>query len=203
MELKGLPLEDLIALARAGQTDAICEILARHEDVIIGVIRSHLRGSSRAVVDTGDLLQSTYGVALTKLPFFEYRGDVPFRAWLRRVVENKLKQRPRDLPRSAGPESDDSDDAGAGAAPACDTDPEVRLEINEAKRLVEDELADLSYEVRESHRLHKDDGLTFADIGQRLRISERTARRHFSQVEARIAMVARDYIGGRRRAAGA
>lgn len=195
MDMRGLSLEDLLARARTGDAEAAGEILRRHEDVIIAVIRSHLRGSSRAVVDTQDFLQSTAGVALRKLPFFEYQGDVPFRVWLRRIVENKLRQRQRDL--LARPALDEDGSGDAGAPRAAVTDPGTHLEIEEVRKLVGEALTDLPEEARECHRLHAEDKLTFDEIAEHFGVSERTARRHFAKVEARLAMVARDYMDER------
>lgn len=75
--------EDLLARARAGQTQAHAEIYRALAPATFGLIRRLV--ASRAVAE--DLFQDTMMTVLEQLPAF--RGECPFGGWVRRIAISK------------------------------------------------------------------------------------------------------------------
>lgn len=99
----------LLKRAMAGERDALDDLFAAHLEPVHDWVRKRLGPQLRARVDTQDLAQSSLAEAFRDLQGFEWRGSESFSRWLRRIVENKIRQKAlffRRLKRDAGREID-------------------------------------------------------------------------------------------------
>jgi RNA polymerase sigma-70 factor (ECF subfamily) len=167
---------DLLARAREGDQDAIRALHDRYEQGVMKAARRRLNPGLRRRFDTLDLAQSVFVEVIRALPRFEDRGEASFRAWLRVMVDNKVRdklrkftgrdQRPREARIQSGAEFE-------ARAPS----PASQAEHREARRNARDAVADLDETLRSILLLRLEEGLTFEQIAERLNLSSAEAAR--------------------------
>ncbi len=84
-----------IRAARAGDRDALSNLLARNHARLMQVARSRLRGGLRGKVRPSDLLQSAYYDAVRDFAQFRGEDDDAFVAWMGTIVEHTLHDKGR------------------------------------------------------------------------------------------------------------
>ncbi len=89
---------DLIAGARDGDREALERLLVRYRPRLMRWARGRLPASARRRLETEDLVQETLVAVVRQLDHFEPRGGGAFPAYLRRALENRV----RDEIRHAG-----------------------------------------------------------------------------------------------------
>lgn len=108
------PDDALVSAARAGDSDAITELLRRHGPAVEAALR--VDPVWRALIEPADVMQITYLEAFLQMERYDPQRGVGFRAWLARLAENNLRdairglqaaKRPSPL-RQARPRSEDS-----------------------------------------------------------------------------------------------
>jgi RNA polymerase sigma-70 factor (ECF subfamily) len=136
---EGLPDEDLMARARAGDGEAFGEFVRRHT-------ASVHRWMARAVgeQDADDLTQEVFLKAYRGLERF--RGDAPARAWLAAIADNAVKNRYRALGRFRRIFSPADPAAREDAAET--RDPEENAHSGESRRFVAEALKRIPAEFR-------------------------------------------------------
>ncbi len=85
----------ILARAQTGDGAARDEILLRYQEPLEHFLCGRLSHSSRAVVDTRDIVQETLTAALGQLERFEYSGGGSFWGYLRRIGINLIHQEKR------------------------------------------------------------------------------------------------------------
>ena len=83
--------DDVLARARAGDRDALEQLLARHKGVLERVARHEMGPVLRARVRTSDVLQSTYLEVLGSLPNFRGDDEQAFVSWVARILQNNIR----------------------------------------------------------------------------------------------------------------
>jgi RNA polymerase sigma factor (sigma-70 family) len=96
-ELDSLRTQDLLGLVRDGDQDAWREVYRRYRALLIIATRE-ITGPDRE--DPEDVLQSAFLSAWKDIKQFEYRGKGSLRAWLRKIVVNKNREKLRSLKRA-------------------------------------------------------------------------------------------------------
>ncbi len=94
---------DLLARARAGDADAIEELLLRHDPAVRASI--DINPKWRSVLEPDDVLQVTYLEAVLDLPSFD-GDDEGLASWLRAIARNNLRDAIRALERDKRPHPD-------------------------------------------------------------------------------------------------
>ena len=89
----------LLERARAGDSDALSELLARYLPRLERWATGRLPGWARDLCDTHDLVQDTLIRAFKGLEHFEARGDGAIGAYLRQAVLNRLRDEIRRVRR--------------------------------------------------------------------------------------------------------
>ena len=77
--------------ARNGDRGALGELLDRHEARLRALARLYRGQGLRADLHTSDLLQATYVDVLGSVEQFEGSTDEAFGKWLRRILENNVR----------------------------------------------------------------------------------------------------------------
>ena len=95
---------EALARARAGDLEALAELLERHGAELGGRLAARIPAAHRAVLDPEDVLQVTYLEAFLRIA--DFRGEASaFAGWLGAIAENNLCDGLRELGRAKRPDS--------------------------------------------------------------------------------------------------
>jgi len=97
---------DLVRSAQAGNEDALNRLFARYYERVRRVVRMRLGKKLRGALESGDILQETFAVAVRGFERFEMREEASLINWLSKLAERQIiaaadyhgaKKRDRDL----------------------------------------------------------------------------------------------------------
>jgi RNA polymerase sigma-70 factor (ECF subfamily) len=179
MSLSQTGVDPRIQRARAGDPDALGELLEQHRGYLKVLAQRVFEGKLQARLDASDAVQRTC-LSVHKA-IREFRGETPaeFLAWLRKIHEGNLYNLLREhLAEKRG--IDREDPAGAEAMNSLIAD---SLQSTPSQRILRDEnavqltaaLEQLSPDQREAVRLRYLEGLAMRDIALALDRSEKAA----------------------------
>ena len=83
---------DLVTAARAGDAEALAELVERCSKKLLARLNARLRGGLHRKVAASDILQEAHLVASRRIATFEDRGEGSFGRWLGRIVDLKLRE---------------------------------------------------------------------------------------------------------------
>jgi RNA polymerase sigma-70 factor (ECF subfamily) len=188
------PLE-LMAKARAGETDALGELCALYRNYLRMVVRTGLGPKLRERVELSDVVQEALVEVVRQFPQFTGQNEAALVGWLRRLVGQKLADLARyhnRAKRSSGgplmPLDAPWGAEGGGAEPGqgggrlldmlalSQTSPSEAASRRELTVLLADALADLAETEAEVLWLYYADGLSFEAIGDRMGLSRKSIR---------------------------
>lgn len=184
MSTNGTPstpaVAELVARAQGGELLAWHELFHGFRDELARECVGRIPRDLRSRFDPEDVIQSAFLSAFEHIREFEYRGEGSFRAWMRRILDNSLRdgikhhcrtKRSPSLEKSV--ESENSDPL---ADRRCDRPEELAGEAEDQRRL---RLAvlNLPADLREIVELRVDQGWTFGEIADQLCCSPTTIRR--------------------------
>ena len=153
---------DLLALARAGDEEALGRLFERHIPLLKRWATGRLPRWARQVADTSDLVQETVIATLRNLPSFEARGDGALQAYLRHALINRVRnEMRRALTRPASTEID-------SALPHDGTSPLEAAIGSQTLERYEAALARLTEDEREAVITRVEFGLSYAEIADAL-----------------------------------
>ncbi|HTU99046.1 MAG TPA: sigma-70 family RNA polymerase sigma factor [Luteitalea sp.] len=89
----------LLLRARRGDQAAIAEIVGRHLGPLTRWAHGRLPRWARTVADTGDLVQEALLQTIRRINGFEPQGHAALQAYLRRAVDNRIKDEFRRIGR--------------------------------------------------------------------------------------------------------
>jgi len=135
---------DLLARARAGDSDALNTLIGRHLPRLQRWARGRLPAWARDLADTQDLVQETVYKAFKQMDRFEVRGEGALQAYLRQALINRIRSEIRRAGRR--PPSDALDVHAPDGGPS----PLEEAVGREAVELYERALARLRPEDREA-----------------------------------------------------
>lgn len=186
--------EDRIRRASRGDAAAMEELLATHLPGLEKYVRRHASPLVLAKESVSDLVQSVCREVLQDAGSFDYRGDLAFRAWLHQAALRKLMDRQRyyraakrdpACEREPAPRSGLSREELAALASSIDA-PSGAAEYRDDLQRLDDALGELSEADRELVRLVFCEGLTHAQVAERLSITEVSSRKQLSRALARL-----------------
>ncbi|HHI79751.1 MAG TPA: RNA polymerase sigma factor [Planctomycetes bacterium] len=178
---------DLVRRIKDGEQEAWEEFFRRYHDDLLFSIRSGLGKRLRGVLQSEDVFQSVALEAFRDAGRFEYRGKGSLKAFLHRMVQNKI----RDLGDWIGAAK------RAGTVPLGDSILAGLPSAGEEPRYFDEErfgaleacLGALPQEMREAIVLRKIEGLGYAELAERLGKTEPAARKLFSRAMGRLALL--------------
>jgi RNA polymerase sigma-70 factor (ECF subfamily) len=156
----------LIELARAGDQGAFERLFRKYERRLAALVQVRLGPELRAEVEPDDILQETFVRAFGALARFTYRGPGSFWGWLASVARSVLADtaRYRGRERRAG----ERVPLGPGHEPVDTATPSRMLRHREAVGELMAKLDALPADDREVIVLAKIEGLTTAEMAERL-----------------------------------
>lgn len=187
------PIE-LMAKARAGETDALGELCALYRNYLRMVVRTGLGPKLRERVELSDVVQEALVEVVRQFPQFTGQNEAALVGWLRRLVGQKLADLGRyhsrakrstggaAVPLDAPWEPRVTGDTNAGGGRLLDmlalsqTSPSEAASRRELIVLLADALADLPEPEAEVLWLYHADGLSFEAIGERMNLSRKSIR---------------------------
>jgi RNA polymerase sigma-70 factor (ECF subfamily) len=176
--------QHLVALAKKGDGPAIDQLCMIYSERVRRIIRLRLDSKLRPKLDSVDVVQDALIMALEGLKDFTYRNEGDFLRWLSRIAENRLRDvskkyhaDKRDIRKeiSFKQEGSRTDNWFCGAAEPFDaTTPSIIMRKREALDRLEKALDMLKPEYKEVIVLKKIEGLSHAEIAEKLNKSENT-----------------------------
>src|SRR4051812_46204965 len=185
---------ELMAKARAGETDALGELCALYRNYLRMIVRTGLGPKLRERVELSDVVQEALVEVVRQFPQFTGQNEAALVGWLRRLVGQKLADLGRyhsRAKRAAGGAAlplDAPGDAGAGGdsnpgggrlldmLALSQTSPSEAASRRELIVLLADALADLPVTEAEVLWLYYAEGLSFEAIGDRIGLSRKSIR---------------------------
>ncbi len=195
---------ELLSRMKAGDREALGELLGRHLPGLRGYVRLHGGALLRAKEASTDIVQSVCREVLERLDEerLEYRGEAQFRAWLYEAALYKIKNRrkywdaeQRDPGREQRAAPPDGSRAGVGwdqllaHSTASPSEHAAREEEHAGARAL---LTQLPARYRQVVELAKLEGLDHAEIARRMDITEGASRMLPSRALARLATLSGD-----------
>ena len=168
----------LVVLAKGGDQAALNQLCCVYSERVRRIIRFRLDRKLRSKLDSVDVVQEVLLLALGGLKDFTYRSEGDFLRWLSRIAENKLRDifdefhaDKRDI-RKEIPFKEQRRSAGdawsASLGPMRVPTPSVIMRKKEALDKLEKALDELKPEYKEAIVLKRIEGLSHAEIGEKL-----------------------------------
>ena len=79
-----------ILLAKAGDREALDQVLSRYQDRLLRIVRQRLGNRLRSMLESGDIVQSTMLSAVESLDRFEMRDERSLINWLAKLAERQI-----------------------------------------------------------------------------------------------------------------
>ena len=170
--------QDLVALAKEGDEFALNQLCSVYGERVRRIIRLHMDRKLRPKLDSVDVVQDALILALGGLKDFKYRNEGDFLRWLSRIAENKLRDIldkfhadkrdvHKEIPFKKEGRSTKGGSVGADG-PMRSTTPSVIACRKEALDKLEQALDKLKPEYKEVILLKRIEGLSHAEIAERL-----------------------------------
>ena len=168
----------LIALAKGGDQTALNQLCRVYSERVRRIIRFRLHQNLRSKLDSVDVVQDVLIQALGGLEDFTYRNEGDFLRWLSRIAENKLRDIfdefyadkrdiRKEIPFKEQGRSAEGSFCGAFGLMGTTT-PSVIICKREALDRLEKALDKLKPEYKKVVVLKRLEGLTYAEIAERM-----------------------------------
>jgi RNA polymerase sigma-70 factor (ECF subfamily) len=194
--------EELLRRARAGSPAALGRLLELYDNYLGLLARVQLGRRLQGKAEAADLVQDTFLKAHRDFPRFRGQTEAEFVAWLRRLlatsfaalVRRYLGTQARDirLERELGGELERSSHALDGGLIAPQSTPSQQASRREQAVLLADALRRLPDHYAEVIILHHLDGLSLAQVAQRLGRTEHSVEKLWTRALLRL----RGALGG-------
>ncbi|NQV33988.1 MAG: sigma-70 family RNA polymerase sigma factor [Phycisphaeraceae bacterium] len=170
--------QHLVALAKEGDESALNQLCSVYGERVRRIIRLRIDQKLRPKLDSVDVVQDAFILALGGLKDFTYRNEGDFLRWLTRIAENRFRDildnfyadkrdLHKEMPFRKGGRSTEGGFVGA-AEPIRTTTPSVIMRKKEALDRLEKALDQLKPEYKEVVVLKRIEGLSHAEIAERL-----------------------------------
>ena len=185
--------KELVLRATSGDTTAVETLLQRHLPSLRVYVRRNIGGMVGAKESSSDVVQSVCREVLQHMDRFEYRGEAAFRQWLFRAALRKLIDRQRYY--QAGKRDHGRERAALAGSSSADGmarlamtlgTPSQDAMMREEIGALEEAFLGLGDNDRQIIHLIYVDGLTHADVAERLECNEAASRKQLSRALARL-----------------
>jgi RNA polymerase sigma-70 factor (ECF subfamily) len=175
----------LVRRAKEGDAEAMNALFARHRDLVRRAAARAMGPALRGREEPEDLAQTAFRDAILEFDQFEGTKEGSFRLWLRRIVENKARDRARywragkrgaALAPGGRAEGQPGETTEPGT-PALDPSVTELLAVAERKPLVRGAVESLPERWRRAIEYAYYDGLSFREAAKRLGLPSEDAAR--------------------------
>ena len=200
--MDNLKTQDLVALAQKGDGVALNQLCSVYGERVRRIIRLRLDRKLRPKLDSVDIVQDALILALGRLKDFTYKNEGDFLRWLCRIAENRLydifdkfhtdkRNIRKEIPFKKEDRHTEGDVIGA-LDPAWTTTPSAILCRKESLDKLEKALDKLKPEYKEVVVLKMLEGLSHAEIAEKLGKKEAAARTMLARALAALTIAYRE-----------
>ena len=168
----------LVTLAKEGDRAALEQLCQVYGERVHWIVRLRMGGEIRSKLDSMDVVQDAFVLALEDLGDFTYRSEGDFLRWLSKIAENRIRDNVKKLhadkrnirkevPLRNRAATTERSSAGA-PEPVATTTPSVIVSKKEDLEKLERAIGKLRPEYRKAIILRKIEGLSYKEIGDRL-----------------------------------
>ena len=196
MSSGGEDVEQLMGRALAGDAAALGQLLQLYRNYLALLARLNIDARLQGKVDASDLVQETFLKAHRNFGQFRGNTEEELVSWLRQILTNNLanlvrhylglKRRDVRLERQLAAEMDRSSRLMDGGLIAPGSSPSRQVSRREQAVLLADVLKQLPADYREVLILRHLEGLTFAQVAQRLGRTEDSVQKLWVRALARL-----------------
>jgi RNA polymerase sigma-70 factor (ECF subfamily) len=168
----------LVTLAKEGDRTALEQLCQVYGEQVHWIVRFRMGGEIRSKLDSMDLVQDAFVLALQDLEDFTYRNEGDFLRWLSKIAENRIRDNVKKLhadKRNIRKEvpilnrvSTTERSSSGVLGPVATTTPSVIVSKREDLDKLGKAIDKLRPEYREVIILKKIEGLSYKEIGNRL-----------------------------------
>jgi RNA polymerase sigma-70 factor (ECF subfamily) len=170
--------EEMLCLSRAGDAGARGKLLESFRNYLKLLARLEIRRQLQGKADASDVVQEVFLAAHRDFDTFRGTTEAELASWLRQILATRLanlvrhyqgtKRRDVRLERRLADDLDGSSRALAGGLVAMGSSPSERMLRRERAVLLADALLGLPEDYREAVLLHHFEGLSFAEVAERM-----------------------------------
>lgn len=171
----GIPDEALCQAFLDGDEQAFSELVRRYQEQVFRLVRRYGCTRDDALDLTQRAFMQAFEAAKRALPKLVSAPAGSFRAWLFRISLNLAKNQRRDAQRWSKTELEKADPSALALAPVGSEQVEKEQQLLATRAVVES----LPPRQKEVFALRIDGGLSFAQVGEALGITENNAKVHF------------------------
>jgi RNA polymerase sigma-70 factor (ECF subfamily) len=195
----------LFARARLGDRAALGELVSRHHEELLRVVRIRLGAGMRRFLESGDIVQETYQALVEDIAKVDLADAADLVQWLARVATNRIRdQHDRAYAQKRDPAREEALNASATSAcapsdrlTADDTEPPERAMRNEIRAVLDEAVAALSPEYREAIVLRDFCGASWEHVARALnRDSIHAAQQLHQRAWIKVRKLAEPRLGG-------
>ena len=170
--------QHLVTLAKEGDRTALEKLCQVYGERVHWIVRFRMGGEIRSKLDSMDVVQDAFVLALQDLADFTYQDEGDFLRWMSKIVENRIRDNVKKLHadkrnirkevslRNRLPTTKRSSAGAVG--PIATTTPSVIVSQREDLDKLDKAIDELKPEYREAIILKKIEGLSYKEIGNRL-----------------------------------
>jgi RNA polymerase sigma-70 factor (ECF subfamily) len=179
----------VIERAIGGDEEAREELLRHFEPSVRAAVRRHIGEELRQVVDTDDVVQSTFVAAIADIGELSFRGEAAFRGWLLTIARHRVQMAGRHHRAQRRDVRRRQRLATALPVEAAATGPLEKAERHDEADRVRRAVERLAANDREIIELRSFQGRPFDEIASELGLAgESSARRRFQRALERLAI---------------
>jgi RNA polymerase sigma-70 factor, ECF subfamily len=183
----------LLEEIRAGDSQALGQLLTRHQPYLLRFIELRLDQRLRARLEPGDVVQDAQMQAVRRFPRYLEQQPLPFRLWLRQLAHDRLLNLRRDhigaARRSLAREVALPEDSAAQLAArlwTSSSSPSQRLSRQELVQRVREAMDRLSKCDREILLLRHFEGLSNPEVGAMLSLTPSAVSKRYGRAVLRL-----------------
>ncbi|MCA9263021.1 MAG: sigma-70 family RNA polymerase sigma factor [Planctomycetales bacterium] len=186
-------LEQLLAQARGGSSQALGHLLARYRDRLLAVASRELHPQIQAKSGASDIVQETFLRAQHAFNEFRGQSDVELAGWLRSILLNHISNvrrqymtGKREIGREKSLQAGQPGDSVRLPLAALDSSPSVRCSRNEEAEWLAAAIGRLPDDYRQVIEMRYWQQLTFVEIGERMQRSAEATRKLWARALVRL-----------------
>ena len=185
------PFSRLLKQARAGDRNAIGQLVDRWRDYLLLIANEDLDQEIQGKVGPSDIVQQSMLAAQAKIADFRGANETEFRAWVRRIVCNNLADARRHYKTVKGRDikrERKSDESAIIAPPLVDAanTPGTEAVKKERADILKQAMQNLPENYRQVIHLRNWDEIPFTEIGRVMGCSEEAARKLWYRAVMRL-----------------
>ncbi|MDD6188406.1 MAG: sigma-70 family RNA polymerase sigma factor [Clostridiales bacterium] len=179
----------IIARVLDGDTDAFEPLVTANQSFVYNIALKMLSNPD----DAFDVSQETFVKAFRSLK--DFKGESSFSSWLYRIAANKCldlmrKNKKRQVVSIVYPDEDN--ESRMLELPDARFNPETELERRELRQAINDALDSLPHDQRSILLLRELNGMSYAEIGEALRLEAGTVKSRLFRARANLAKILRE-----------